>query len=336
MGDHRRRLASPAALAVGLVLFAGALCYVNVDTALATVRTLGAAMPLALLASGMWHLTRTWAWWWCFARPRKVRFARLARIRLAAEAFSYLTISGVAGEPLKVMLLDDRVPAREATAAVALDRIGYIIGTTVIIGIGSIVAIATQPLSPLWAKVFRGFAIGSGVFVAAVAMIIIRRDSHILAGLRRADRAAGTRVASGSVAHFTADVGRRVAELARGNTMRLAVLTISSIVAYGCMSAEAYLILRAVGLPISVTSAVAIETFSRVTSLVSGLIPANLGTLEASSLAAVASVGVSAGGPPLAVARRLRGLFWAGIGLAIYPRSRRAAAAQTIAVDDWG
>ena len=61
----------------------------------------------------------------------RVRFSTLARIRLAAEAFSYLTISGVAGEPLKVVLLGDRVPARDATAAVALERISYIIGTTV-------------------------------------------------------------------------------------------------------------------------------------------------------------------------------------------------------------
>jgi hypothetical protein len=86
------------------VLFAGSLYYVDVDMAIATGRRLGIAVPLALLASGCWHLTRTWAWAWCFPRPRTVRFSTLARIRLAAEAFSYLTISGVAGEPLKVVL----------------------------------------------------------------------------------------------------------------------------------------------------------------------------------------------------------------------------------------
>ena len=53
------------------------------------------------------------------------------------------------------------------------------------------------------------------------------------------------------------------------------------------------------------------------------LIPANLGALEASSLAAAAAVGASGGGAALALARRLRGLFWAGLGLAIYPRGVR-------------
>jgi phosphatidylglycerophosphate synthase len=68
-----------------------------------------------------------------------------------------------------------------------------------------------------------------------------------------------------------------------------------------------------------------VETFSRVASFASAFIPANLGALEASSLAAVAAIGTG-GGAALAIARRIRGLFWAAIGLAIYPRRRRDAA----------
>jgi uncharacterized membrane protein YbhN (UPF0104 family) len=95
---------------------------------------------------------------------------------------------------------------------------------------------------------------------------------------------------------------------------------------YGFLSAEAWLIMRAVGVPISFAGAIAIETFSRVISFASVAVPANIGTLEASSLAATAAVGVRAAGAPLALARRLRGLFWAGVGLAIYPRRSKTAA----------
>ena len=86
------------------------------------------------------------------------------------------------------------------------------------------------------------------------------------------------------------------------------------------MALEAWVILRATGAAISPNGALAVETFSRVASFASAFIPANLGALEASSLAAVAAVGAAGGGAALALARRLRGLFWAGIGLAIYPR----------------
>jgi hypothetical protein len=121
------RVIRGGALAIGVVLFAIALYYINFRTAIDTIGELGVALPLALLFSGLWHLVRTWAWAWCFpateqhgprnnteqhgprnnterhGRTRKlwspgpVGFARLARVRLAAEAFSYLTLRGIAG-----------------------------------------------------------------------------------------------------------------------------------------------------------------------------------------------------------------------------------------------
>src|SRR4051812_19236011 len=323
--ERSRRLVSLTALAIGAALFAVTLYYIDVDMALATGRRLGIALPLALLASGAWHLTRTWAWSWCFTRPRTISFPRLIRIRLAAEAFSYLTISGLAGEPLKVVLLGDRVSSREATAAVALERIAYITGTVLIVGVGSAITLATQPLSPLWIKVFRAFAIGSAVLAAGIAVVLVRRDSYLLAGLRAADRLAGTHLSSGRIGAFAAGVGRQLGDLVRGNATRLVVLTLASVIAYACMSAEAYLILRAVGVPISMAGALAIETFSRVASFASAFIPASIGALEASSLAAVTAIGAGPAGAPLALARRLRGLFWAGVGLAIYPRGRHSS-----------
>src|SRR5205814_1483047 len=231
------------ALAVGAVLFFVSLYYVNFRLAVGTIGNLGVALPLALLFSGLWHLARTWAWAWCFPQPRTVSFARLARVRLAAEAFSYLTLRGIAGEPLKVVLLGDVVDAREATAAVAVER--------------------------------------------------------------------------------------QMLELVRGNPRRLVVLLTATSAAYLCMALEAWIILRATGAAISPTGALAVETFSRVASFASAFIPANLGALEASSLAAVAAIGATSGGAALALARRLRGLFWAGIGLAIYPRRARASAAHS-------
>ena len=91
------------------------------------------------------------------------------------------------------------------------------------------------------------------------------------------------------------------------------------------MALEGWVILRASGAPITPNGALAVETLSRVASFASAFIPANLGALEVSSLAAVAAVGAAGGGAALALARRLRGLFWAGVGLAIYPRPRSGA-----------
>ena len=313
------------ALAIGILLFSGTLYYINFRTAFGTIRNLGVALPLALLFSGLWHLARTWAWAWCFPQPRTVSFARLARVRLSAEAFSYLTLRGIAGEPLKVVLLGDRVDSRQATAAVALERIAFLIGTTIIVGLGSILAIAGLPLTHAWFRVFRAFAIAAGVIAVLSAMVIAGRGTYFQSWLTRTDRLLGTSIATGRMSRFVGAVERQMLELVRGNPARLAVLLVATLAAYVCMALEAWVILRASGAAITPNGALAVETFSRVASFASAFIPANLGALEASSLAAVAAVGAVGGGAALALARRLRGLFWAGIGLAIYPRRAHTA-----------
>ena len=322
-GDQRHGHAQTAirwgALLIGVLLFCGTLYYINFRLAFGTIRQLGYALPLALLFSGLWHLARTWAWAWCFPRPRPVSFARLARVRLAAEAFSYLTLRGIAGEPLKVVLLGDQVDARQATAAVALERLAYLIGTTLIVGVGSVLAIAGLPLTRTWFRVFRAFAIAAGIVSLFTGIVIAGRGTYLQSLLRRIDALAGTSIATGRMSRFAGAVERQMLELVRGNPLRLAVLLSATVAAYVCMALEAWVILRAVGAPISPNGALAVETFSRVASFASAFIPANLGALEASSLAAVAAIGVG-GGAALALARRLRGLFWAGVGLAIYPR----------------
>jgi phosphatidylglycerophosphate synthase len=317
------------ALGVGILLFFGTLYYINFRTALGTLEHLGVALPLALLFSGLWHLARTWAWAWCFPQPRAVSFARLVRVRLSAEAFSFLTLRGIAGEPLKVVLLGDRVDPREATAAVALERIAYLIGTTLIVGVGSMLAMAGLPLSRTWFRVFRAFAIASGVIAVLTGMIVAGRGSYVQSWLMRLDRVLGTSIAQGRVSRFISAVERQMLELVRGNPLRLTVLLIATIAAYLCMALEAWVILRASGAVITPNRALAVETFSRVASFASAFIPANLGALEASSLAAVAAVGAATGGAALALARRIRGLFWAGVGLAIFPRGTRRVPVET-------
>ena len=133
----------------------------------------------------------------------------------------------------------------------------------------------------------------------------------------------GTQWSSRRISRFVSAVERQTLELVRGNPKRLAILLVATVGAYVCMALECWVILRATATPITLNGALAVETFSRVASFGSAFIPANLGALEASSLAAAAAVGAAGGGAALALARRLRGLFWAGLGLAIYPRARR-------------
>ena len=57
--------------------------------------------------------------------------------------------------------------------------------------------------------------------------------------------------------------------------------------------------------------------------MASAAIPGNVGALEASNAAVVSALGL-AGGGSLALARRVRALLWAALGLALYPRIKAA------------
>src|SRR5262245_54767225 len=120
MTRTRRSLVTVGALLLGAGLLIVALLRVDRRSVEDLVRQLGMALPLALLPSAAWNLLRTIAFSRCFPRDERPPFARLWRVRLAAEAFSFVTIRGVAGEPLKVVLLEGDARPAASAAAVAL------------------------------------------------------------------------------------------------------------------------------------------------------------------------------------------------------------------------
>jgi phosphatidylglycerophosphate synthase len=320
--DSRPRLLARLALAAGVALFVVALRYT--DWSLITAkgpRLLGASLA-AIAISGLWHLARTFAWSRCFPAAERLGFTRLFRVRLAAEAVSYVTVRGVAGEPLKVLLLGGAADARTATAAVALERVAYIVFTTLIVAAGALLAWLTLPLAARWQHVFLGFAVGSVIFTTAIALLIFRRRPPTPPPLP--DAARQTTILS-RIRRFVAGSMYRAVILLRSDPRRVAVLGVAGAVSYTCMALEVWAVFWIAGLPISLKQALAIETFTRVASFATAAIPANLGALEAASLAAAAAVGTPTGSF-LALARRIRGLFWAAAGFAVYPHRTTPAA----------
>ncbi len=129
----------------------------------------------------------------------------------------------------------------------------------------------------------------------------------------------GRHLESSRVIRFILDVEDVVLDLLRGDRRRLIILTTLPVVCYGIMAFEVWLVLWAVGEPVGITAALAIETFARLGSVASAFIPANIGALEASNAAPVAMLGLGGGGA-LALSRRVRATLWAVLGLVLYPR----------------
>ena len=310
---------SRAAVLIGLALFGLTLAFIDREATLREFTALGLLWPVLLLPGAGWHIVRTCGWLICFPADVRPSFWRLFRVRLAADAVSYFTVRGLASEPLRVVLLLDRVPAEASTASTILERTAMGVVSVILVGVTSVIAMTSDSVPDGWQDVFRGIAIVAVLVFALTVFFLTRRGRYVGPLFERLYRRTGWHWTEGRVAHFIGSVEEIFLTLARSDPRRLRNLVLLAIAAYGLMTLEIWVVFWAIEQPVTVWSAMFVETFTRSASVFSGLIPANLGALEASNVAVVRALGL-AGAGSLALSRRIRGLFWAGLGLLLYPR----------------
>lgn len=310
---------SRVAIVVGVVLFLVTLSWIDREATMEEARQLGLLLPIVLLPSGGWHVLRTLGWYWCFPADTRPTFWRLFRVRLAADAVSYFTVRGLASEPLRVVLLLDRIPAPVSTASTILERTAMGVMSVVLVAFVSLAGMSSTAMPDDWQQMFRFVAIGASILVLATLFFLTRRGRYFGPLLERMYGRTGWSWTEGRVARFIRDVERIFLELAREDPNRVRRLAATAVACFALMSLEVWLVFWAIGLEISAVRSAIVETFTRMMSIPGGVIPASLGALEASNVAVVKALGMSGAGS-LALARRVRGLFWAGAGLLLYPR----------------
>jgi uncharacterized protein (TIRG00374 family) len=322
------QVVSVAAVVIGILLFVVTLYYIDIAETVESAKRLGFALPVILIPGTIWHLLRTWGWAIAFPEGTRPAFTRLFRVRLAADAIGFFTVRGIAGDPLKVFLLYDRVPPEVTTASVALERLAFAVISIVMAGLISIVAVRRLAMPGAWDTLFTLTAMGAVILLGIVVLVARRRTGDYLGRLVTGlDHLTGRRLEASRIVQFILDVEDVLLELLRGDRRRLVILTVLPVVCYIVMAFEVWLVLWAVGEPIGIMAALTIETFARLGSVASAAIPGNLGALEASNAAPVAMLGLGGGGA-LALARRIRSLLWAGLGLALYPQVKSHPAIQ--------
>jgi len=310
---------SRVAIVAGIVLFGVTLLYIDRDATLAEARHLGVLLPVVLLPSGGWHLLRTLGWYWCFPAGTRPQFWRLFRVRLAADAVSYFTVRGLASEPLRVVLLLDRVPAPVSTAALILERTAMGVMSVVIVAACATAAMTSDALPGDWQRLFRYIAVGAVVVILLTLVFLTRHGRYVGPLLERMYARTGWMWTEGRVARFIREVERLFLMLAREDPRRLRRMVVLSIACFALMVMEVWVVFWAIGQEISLWRSAIVETFTRVASIPGGVIPASLGALEASNVAVVRALGLGGAGS-MALARRVRGLAWAALGLLFYPR----------------
>jgi hypothetical protein len=305
---------------LGISLFAFLIWKVGVSTFVENMHTLGWGLAALLCVGGLSHVVKTWAWWFTF-RPhhRTVPFPRMVKVRLAGEAVGQLSFAGpLLGETTRTLMVSPAVPMIHGASSVTLDRGMYTFTGALLIVVGALLSLVEFRL-PHSVQVYNAiFALGLAGFVFLIVVAIGRRWRVLSAALQALERIgmlkALTESKRASVREFETIISSFDAE-SRGSFWSSLVL---NLLGHALGVLEVYLVLWLLGVKATLLLAFLIEALTKVVNLAGTVIPGNFGAYEGGNVIILRTLGL--GGPvglTLGIARRIRGLFWAGVGLAI-------------------
>ena len=270
---------------------------------------------------GVTTLLDTLGWRYAFRRDT-VPFRSLLAARLAGEAFNLTTpTASVGGEAVKAWLVRPWAPLTEGLPSVIVAKTTIVIGQALFLVVGLVAAHAALPSGSLvvrgmqWLLVVQVLAVGG--FVAVQAGGALRGSTRWLQKIGwLSDRPLETLTRiNDELAHFY-----------RREPTRLTLSILYHFLAWLIGVLEPWLILRWMGLPVSLAEAAAIEAFSTGIRFAAFLVPGYLGALEAGHMAIFAALGLGApAGLSFTLIRRVREITWTGLGFLLLAPLRAQA-----------
>jgi phosphatidylglycerophosphate synthase len=314
----RRRLALrtlTAVFGVGLLIYL--VRRVGSDNLLANVETLGWGLALIIALGGVSHLMRALAWGMTLTGWRgKISLLRMLQVRMASEAAGQAGILGhLFGDGLRISAFDESIPIDNRISSVILDRALFIAAGTIVSGVGILAALFVLSLShalQLYAAIFAVTLI-SLLFLLALTMLkrwrVLSRPAQYLGQLERfRDRVENALPLIHSVERQLFDFHTSMpGAFWSGMALNLA--------SHGMAVLEVYLVLWLLGVKIGIIGALIFEALTKVVNAVGTFNPGNIGTYEGGNVLIARLFGITgAVGLAVAVARRLRAIFWAAVG----------------------
>lgn len=300
----------------GFLLFVYLLYRVGWDVLTHDFKLLGWALLLILMLSGIKYLMSGGALAAAFFPEERQPWTSLFGYRVAGEAMNYLSIAGpLVSEPVKASLV--RGVAFEPALASTL------VETTI-----NTIAASMVTVAGLAVFVLR-YSTGSTLQFAgygAMAILLALSFSLLYALRRRAPfltwpwervRRLGWR-ASPKAGEKLSLVEARIHRLSAERPAALGLIFLLSFAAQGLALLEIYAALVPLGITVSFSSVLVMEAFTKLAKAIFFFVPGRVGADEGSSAGIFALLGLApAAGLTLALARRLRAIFWSGVGLGV-------------------
>ncbi len=305
------------ATVLGVGLFAHLIHRTGPQMIWSHVQAVGLGLALIITLAGISHVVKTWAWRLTFTCDISgISWPRSLAMRLISEAIAQLGIAGkVLGEGVRVSLLGSNVPVANGISSAALDAGLYTLTSAIVTVLGVICALLFAPVSGKWRFYAVLFGVATLAVVALVAFAIGKRwqfagkTARALGRLPRFQNWVSSKQAVIDSAEETLFTFHREAPRAFWGSVAL------NFVCHALAILEVYIILRFMGARATLVSALALEGLTKLINSVGALNPGNIGTYEGGNIIITKIFGITAAsGLTLALCRRARAIFWAGVG----------------------
>ena len=298
------------------------------------LQTVGWGLALIIILGGFSQFIKTCAWRQAFTCDiGQLSWSRSFVAQLISDGIGQFGVAGkVVGEGTRISLLGRTVPLSNALSAGAIDGGLHSFSAVVVTLLGISAILMIGPVSVRW-RVYAVLLIAvlvSAVILAAVAL----RNRWQLVG--HATRAIGRLPRL----HTWVSDKQPIIDSAEHNLLNFHreaptafwATLIFNLLWHTLAALEVYVILRFMGAGFTVGGAFIVEGLTKVINLVGALNPGNFGTYEGGSMLIAKMFGVtSTTGLTLALCRRARTVFWAGVGAMCMIVMKKAEAPRTIA-----
>ena len=289
---------------VAVTLLAWVLVHVGFASLVVQLRALRIALPIVLGLSLLRLFLQSITWSDSLKGEQvSVEIPKLAGVRLAGQSMGYLTVLGpVISEPMKIKLLGT---ATEPTVtATFLDNGVYWFTSALLL----IVGLVSLPFIAVHGAVSH--LIPAMLALALMVSVITRRKPILSAVVRGLGKKAPSWLARAE--QFESSI-RSYRVRQPGLVLRMFWIDISC---QALIASEVVVVLWSLHLPIHFFTILGIEGVTRGLKMLSGWIPARLGSDEGGAMSAFALTGLSPVlGLALALTRRVRDLLWALTGI---------------------
>ena len=298
------------------------------------LQAVGWGFALVILLGGLSQLAKTCAWRHAFTCDISgLSWFRSFVAQLISDGLGQLGVAGkVVGEGTRISLVRRAVPVSNALSAGAIDGALHTFTAVLITVSGISATLLLAPLSGTW----RTYAVLLvAVLMSAIILAVVSvRNRWQLVG--HATRAIGRLPRL----HDWFSSKQPIIDSAEDNLLTFRdeapsafwATLLLNLLWHMLAILEVYVILRFMGARIAISGAFIVEALTKVINLVGALNPGNVGTYEAGNILIAKIFGVTGtAGLTLALCRRVRTVFWAGVGAMCMIAMKKAEAPRTIA-----